>query len=239
MEDGAVNRKLVKIMLEEAGAQVTTAENGWVGLQLATKKPFDLILMDMQMPVMDGYAAATRLREHGLTTPIVALTAHAMKGDEKKCTDAGCTAYLTKPIHAELLLKTVGKLLQMGQAPDPVSSPSDNQAGPITSTLPMDKPIYREVVAEFVEFLQDTVNAMRSASQTQSFQELASLAHALKGAGGTAGFDVLTEPASLLEQHAKQERLSEAESALEELAELSQRVTAEPTSAAACDSPTA
>jgi two-component system, sensor histidine kinase len=107
VEDGEVNRKLIRLILQRSGAEVALAENGQQGLNLARRQPFHLIIMDMQMPVMDGYTAAARIREAGIATPIVALTAHAMKGDEEKCRSAGCDTYLPKPIDAPTLLKTV------------------------------------------------------------------------------------------------------------------------------------
>ena len=106
VEDGDTNRKLLGLVLQRAGAEITMAENGRMGADLALKHPFDLILMDMQMPVMDGYTAATLIRQHGLTTPIIALTAHAMKGDQDKCLAAGCSGYVTKPIDVDLLVRT-------------------------------------------------------------------------------------------------------------------------------------
>ncbi|MCZ6714251.1 MAG: ATP-binding protein [Deltaproteobacteria bacterium] len=112
VEDGEDNRRLISLTLKKSGFDVTLAENGEVGLQVALAardlgEPFDLILMDMQMPVMDGYEATRRLREAGCDLPIVALTAHAMKGDRERCLEAGCDDFATKPISRRDLLKTV------------------------------------------------------------------------------------------------------------------------------------
>jgi CheY-like chemotaxis protein len=93
VEDGDTNRKLIGLILRRAGATVVATENGQVGVDAALQQPFDLILMDMQMPVMDGYTATRLLRDRGVAVPIVALTAHAMRGDEGKCRDAGCSSH--------------------------------------------------------------------------------------------------------------------------------------------------
>lgn len=109
-DDGESNRRLLKIVLGRCGANVIEAENGKVAVKHAIDNPFDFILMDMQMPVMDGYDATKTLRQNGYKAPIVALTADAMKGTEAKCLAAGCTAYLTKPIVMDDLVATLNKL---------------------------------------------------------------------------------------------------------------------------------
>ncbi|MGD0517214.1 MAG: MASE3 domain-containing protein [Thermoguttaceae bacterium] len=112
-EDGTDNQRLIAFMLRKAGADVTVAENGLVAVDFALAaenagNPFDIILMDMQMPFMDGYEATRRLRTAGLKLPILALTAHAMVEDRRKCVDAGCDGYITKPIEANSFFKIIG-----------------------------------------------------------------------------------------------------------------------------------
>ncbi len=226
VDDGETNRKLTQLILNRAGAVAETVENGLLAVRAAMAEPYDLILMDMQMPVMDGYSATRELRKAGLEIPIVALTAHAMKGDEEKCLEAGCVGYLTKPVDADQLLAAVAKSLAVvtdfpRAAP---AGPTDHNSGPVISQLPLDDPEIREIVEEFVERLGVKLAEMRAALAARDVTELAQLAHWLKGVGGTAGFPKITELAQRLEQLTRENRLSDAEHQLDRICALSERI---------------
>ena len=125
VEDGLDNQRLIALLLRKLGLEVTIAENGLEGIKalssdqdpdrgLSTPCPFDLVFMDMQMPILDGYTATAKLRESGSTVAIVALTAHSLEGDRQRCLDAGCTDYATKPVDrtrlAALCRRWLGKV---------------------------------------------------------------------------------------------------------------------------------
>jgi CheY-like chemotaxis protein len=95
------------MFLTRAGATVDTAEDGAVAVEAVEQSHYDVVLMDMQMPVMDGYAATKLLRAKGFRRPILAITAHAMRGDREKCERAGCRGYITKPVDMDEVIRAV------------------------------------------------------------------------------------------------------------------------------------
>lgn len=257
VEDGITNRRMITLLLRPHDVTVTEAENGQIAVDLATNRDFDLILMDMQMPVKDGYTATRELRKNGLQIPIIALTAHAMKGDREKCLDSGCTDYLTKPIDEERLVMKLAEFLpfqsleesegdlngsemkalkQQPLASVPVDAESvvtapvefaAIQMDPVISALPYDDVDYREIIDGFRQELTLKLPEMNQRFDQQQFSELAKLAHWLKGTAGTAGFDQFTIPAIRLERHAKASHRDEARTALDTIINLAERAQAD------------
>jgi CheY-like chemotaxis protein/HPt (histidine-containing phosphotransfer) domain-containing protein len=225
VDDGDTNRKLIRLLVERFGGKARMAENGQVALDMADAADFDVILMDMQMPVMDGYTAAAKLRERGFAGPIIALTAHALKGDREKCEQAGCSGYLAKPVDADQLCAMLASHVTR---PDRTSisgcTTCDGALGQIHSLLPTDDAELREIVLEFIGSLDTKLSEMQTAWDAGDCTTLATLAHWLKGAGGTVGFACFTSPAAELEQLAKSGDLPTAKSALTSLRELQSRL---------------
>lgn len=117
-EDGIDNQRLISYFLRKAGATVDVADDGQIALEMLenankSNTPYDLLLTDMQMPVMDGYILAKTLRSRGIKMPIIALTAHSLADDRQKCIDAGCDDYISKPIEKHLLLSVCATWLAM------------------------------------------------------------------------------------------------------------------------------
>ncbi|MGD8951771.1 MAG: ATP-binding protein [Desulfobacterales bacterium] len=219
VDDGAENRELLRLLLQEAGLMVDEAENGLVGVQKAVAGHYDVILMDVNMPVMDGFTATQKLRQQGLKTSIIALTANAMKGFEQECLDAGYSGYCPKPIDIDRFMAQMADLLggrkvinDTGDAPAPAAGgPTDSHAKefqsatgpPIYSTMPGSEGKLRHLVVRFVDYVKDQLQAAEQAREQGKLEELAVFAHKLKGSGGSFGFNEFTAPAARLEKLAK------------------------------------
>ena len=238
VDDGDENRELLRVVLNEMGLYMADAENGQVGVEKALGENFDIILMDVQMPVMDGFTATRQLRLRRLETPIIALTAHAMKGFQEEIMAVGFSGYLTKPIDIDALIKMLADLLGARRADIDVGeevvarSEVNDQARaaeigaepPLVSRLPASNPRFRPIIEKFTRRLGEQLDAMTKAWNERNFDEIASLAHWLKGAGGTVGFDAFTEPAAKLEQFAKSKSAEQVEQTIVELRRLADRV---------------
>jgi signal transduction histidine kinase/CheY-like chemotaxis protein len=240
VDDGEENRELVKLLLEEAGLSVDEAENGQVGVEKAAAGGYDVILMDVQMPVMDGFTAAGILREQGFKIPVIALTANAMKGFEAQCLEAGYSGYLSKPINIDQFMELMAQLLGGRQVKGDVGSISVTEnsqdvqheiqpatdLSPIVSKLPAHNKKFRDIIARFVKRLGQQLDALEKAEVRGDLKAVADLAHWLKGAGGTVGFDVFTEPAAQLEIHAKKGNATQIKPSIANLRQLAARIVA-------------
>ena len=237
VDDGPENRELVKLVLENYGLTVHEAENGQIGLEMAGADSYDIILMDVQMPVMDGFTAATAMRERGMKLPIMALTANAMKGFEKDCLDAGYSDYFTKPIDIDSFVARLAQILdakpenndkdklvtaEPAIRTEPVKL--DGSAIPLESTLKDKNSHFAALVDRFAARLGGQLDKMTDAWRSQNYTSLAELAHWLKGAGGTVGFDIFTAAARDLEIAAKAENDIAIHPSMQKIWDLASRI---------------
>ena len=207
-EDGPDNQRLISYVLGKVGAQVTLAENGDVAVRLAVAAaerrrsgdppaPFDVILMDMQMPVLDGYQATRALREKNIRTPIIALTANAMEGDRQKCLDAGCDDYASKPINRKALVASIQTQLAKAAASQ---QPAPQSGGSATSATEPE-PARVATEASVVELLKQ-LSAIEQALAAEDLSALATLATQLSSAAEGYELVDLTEAARRLAEGA-------------------------------------
>ncbi|MCD4728391.1 MAG: PAS domain S-box protein [Pirellulales bacterium] len=223
VEDGYDNRELIRTVLCAAGATVAIVENGQEAVGKAEAGTFDVILMDMNMPVMDGYEATRVLRERGYERPILALTANAMSSDETQCLAAGCNQHLTKPIDRVRLIHTIADCTgrEAPESKEPVTSeqPKKHDEGPLAS-LYADDPDVAGILDGFVEGLDDQLTEMRRAFSDERYDDLKRYAHRLKGAGGSYGYPTLTDAGKKLENAVSAHDREAADRAFEEVAGL-------------------
>ena len=205
-EDGFDNREVIESILRRAGADVVSVENGRLAVDEAEAKVFDVILMDMNMPEMDGYAATRMLRERGYRRPILALTANAMADDNARCLEAGCDEHLPKPINRRQLIRTVAEYANRALPEDEELATmlqGKTEEEHVMVSQYGDDPEIAMILGDFVGRLDGQVEAMRQAYASGAYQDLQRLAHRLKGAGGSYGFPTLTDASKILEDAAK------------------------------------
>ena len=212
VEDSLFNQKLAVGLLEKRGHKVTVANNGVEGVAALSSHRFDLVLMDIQMPEMDGLEATRRIRESerqtGKHVPIVAMTAQAMIGDRERCLESGMDAYLVKPIHAKQLYETIDAILAAHPAPDePVQTvPLDMQRVDLAQALHAvngDRDLLRQIFDAFLEECPILLNNIQQALANGDAKACHMAAHTLKGAVRTFGAERASGLASDMEAGGK------------------------------------
>ncbi|HEV7300516.1 MAG TPA: PAS domain S-box protein [Tepidisphaeraceae bacterium] len=211
-EDGPDNQQMITLILEKAGATVTLAENGRVAVERATEawergEPFDLILMDMQMPERDGYCATRDLRERGYRLPIIALTAHAMESERARCLTAGCDEYTTKPIDRRQLLNLASRFMNPSQPVRVHKSlvvPSMSHASDDLQMVDLSgDPEMLTAANNFLRVLPARLEAIQQALAASDLDVLVNLSHQLHGTAGTFGLMNVTHAAAAIEHSAR------------------------------------
>jgi CheY-like chemotaxis protein len=222
-EDNVINQRLAARMLEKHGHTVMVVNNGQEALDALTRQSFDLVLMDVQMPEMDGFEATLLIREQEKATgrhlPILALTAHAMKGDRERCLAAGMDGYVAKPLQARELYNAVALLIPSGHDTiheQPVLNGTAEPFDRIGALVRVDSDM--ELLVELAElFLEDYPRQhalMRRAISDKDAAALETAAHALKGAVGNFCANPAAEAALRLEQIGHSNDLRQAAEAL-------------------------
>ncbi len=215
-EDNITSRRLVAAILEKAGMRVSMAENGEEALEKLAAKPVDLVIMDIQMPVLDGVAATRTIRAGKVPgvdprLPVIALTAHAMRGDRERFLAAGLDAYLTKPLDAHSLVQAVAAALDRMAGRLPAPPPEvpfgdvclfDEQG--LMRRVGGDEDIAREVMETFLGDARMRLQDLEQVVQRRDREALARLAHTIKGAAAGAGATLVREIATRLNTQAGQ-----------------------------------
>ena len=232
-EDNLVNQKLAMRILEKRGHHVVAVSNGREAIDKYETGQFDLVLMDVQMPEVDGFEATQRIRQiekqKGGHIPIVAMTAHAMKGDREKCLAAGMDEYVPKPIKTQELHNVIENLTlksvdQNKSGERPMDSHESDGAkkdvfdlNKALQVVDGDKGLLKEITVMFLEELHVNMKEIRQAAKKNDSDALEKAAHSLKGSVGNLGAKRAYGAAYRLESIGKEGRLEEAKGALAEL----------------------
>jgi PAS domain S-box-containing protein len=215
VEDNPVNRQFALAVLKSVGALITVAVDGREAVRLASEGEYDLILMDCQMPVMDGYEATRRIRAAGITTPVIALTANAMEGDRDRCAAAGMDDYLAKPIRPDTLRAAVAAKVRRTEKS--LEAEVGVDAAEITARIGGDPELLADISRLFVTHSPEMVQALQTAAAAGNGPAIASAAHALKGSIGNFTQGRPFAVARALEKTAEAGDIAAARAAIPEL----------------------
>jgi len=208
-EDVDDNRFLVEAFLKDTPCRIETAENGAVAVDKFKSGEYDIVLMDIQMPVMDGYAATREIRrweqsEGRRRTSIIALTAHARREDAQKCLVAGCDAHLGKPVRKPLLFEVIQKYAVPADDIQREDSQQPEQTRP--GIVVQVDPDIADMIPKYLASRKENIAAIHQALDTNDLETIAMLAHSMKGSGGGYGFEVISNIGAMMEAAAREAR---------------------------------
>ncbi len=247
VEDNPVNQKVAQAMLAKLGMQVSVANDGREAVEMVKIRDFDLILMDCQMPVMDGYEATAAIRAllagRSEPLPIIALTANAMQGDRQKCLEAGMDDFLAKPYSLAqlqaILLRWLPIAKQVSAGMDSLQPAQPDSAAPtpainlnVLETLRELDPdggmgLAREIMQTFLKSAQQRVDHIELAIATGDSKMLGQAAHALKSSTANVGAETLSGLYKELEKLGREQRIDEARDLLDEVRREHQRAVSD------------
>ncbi|MGP8283987.1 MAG: response regulator, partial [Desulfomonilaceae bacterium] len=225
-EDNVINQKLAATILQKVGHLVTIAENGKEVLRKIETSHFDVILMDVQMPEMDGFQATRAIREKekitGGHTPIFAMTAHAMSGDREKCLAEGMDGYISKPINAQELLENIDRVVSQREAASEGAFSNAEKGEIVNKALLIarvggDVELLDELVDLFMKNSSRMLSAVEQAVHEGRAETIEKAAHSLKGSVGNFAADRAFQAAMKLETMGREGRVKHADEALENL----------------------
>ena len=222
VEDSPDNRTIALAYLKDTPYRVDIAENGAIACEKFATGNYDLVLMDRQMPVMDGLTATRAIRKWEVAnrrspTPIIALTAAALKGDRELCMAAGCTAFLTKPIKQEVLLQAIRERSAVVRPANDANVRKD----PIRVRA---DPAIADLIPGFLQNRMQDVIAVLDALDRSDFQAVKTLGHGMRGAGGSYGFQAITDIGAALEHAAENADIEASRKCAGELSRYLERV---------------
>ncbi len=245
-EDNPINQKLASILLNKAGYFVDSVENGRQVIEKAKEGKYNAILMDVQMPEMDGFEATRRIREWEAGSqqriPIIAMTAHAMKGDRGRCLAAGMDDYVPKPLEIRILLSVLDRWLEPSEvadvlpvrSDDPIAASSPFVTPPIEPSLPLidelpmdieralerfgdDRPFLYEMSRDYVAGFPDRIKDLRTALEARNANDFSRHAHNLKGVSANFSAAPVTKICTELETLGREDDLTSAPGLLDRL----------------------
>ncbi|AGF57634.1 PAS domain S-box-containing protein [Clostridium saccharoperbutylacetonicum] len=223
VEDNEINRKIVIGILKSREMTCDIAVNGSEAVKAVLERDYDVVFMDCQMPVMDGYESTARIRElegEKKHTTIIAMTANAMEGDSEKCIQAGMDYYISKPINFELMFSMIESNTKTREITINFNSIIDDYIDNFAEISGLDKEDAKEILEDYVRCLPDLFTGIDEAIENEDFEKMARLTHELKGSSGTLRIDSIHKLAIKLEEKSRKHEIEECVSIFTEMKKL-------------------